>query len=505
MSNKDILVLAQALANTRNTNLESTIEALEQALAVAVRKHYVSLLNGEIEVRVSINRDTGQILTFRRYYVFDANEPEPEDPEQELRSALTHLTLEEALSIDVAAKIGDTIEEPIEGIQTTGRKGAATVKSVIQQAMRIAERKKQYMDYIDKVGLLFSAVVKKVTRDFTVFDIGEGTEAVMPRAEAIPSEIFRVGDRTRVYLYAVQQEPRGSQLFVTRASVEMLKELFRLEVPEISEQVIELKAAARDPGLRSKIAVKTNDGRIDPVGACVGMRGARVQAISRELLEERIDIILWHEDPAVFVMNAMAPAQIEAIFVDEPNHTIDLTVTAENLSLAIGKNGQNIRLASELTGWKLNIMSEEEAEKKARDAETSTVQLFAEQLDIDEDMASFLVAEGFTRLEDLAYTPKEDLLEIDNIDEEIAEELQKRANAAILRIALDRAEAPQPSEDLLNLEGMTKEMAYHLAANAIVTLDDLADLSVDELSALDIEEAVASDLIMKARAHWFED
>lgn len=496
--NKEVLVLAQSLANTRNISLDAIIEALEIALAAAIRKHHALLFNEEIEVRVSMNRDTGEQSAVRCYHVID-KETFIDDIVPTI-----HLTVEEAQLKKPGVKVGDVIKEPIEGIEITGRKGAATVKSVIQQAIRIAERKKQVADYVNKVGSLVTGLVKKITRDFIVIDLGENVEAVMLKVEMIPHETLRLGDRVRAYLYSASYEARGPQLFVSRARPEMLIELFRLEVPEIGEQVIAIKGAARDAGSRSKIVVKTNDGRIDPIGACIGMRGSRVQAVSRELAEERIDIILWDDDPAQLVINAMAPAEIESIVVDEVRHTIDLAVSEGNLSQAIGKNGQNVRLASELTGWTLNVLSVDEATQKAAKETESAAAFFVEKLEIDEEIASLLVNEGFNTLEELAYVSLDELLEIEDFDEEIAGELQTRAKEALLTKALMQADGKQPSQELLTMEGMTQEIAYKLAEHSIITMDDLAEQAVDDLVDLNIDEKLAAKLIMKAREPWFQ-
>ena len=498
--NKEVLVLAKSLADMRNISLDAIIEALETALAAATRKHHAQMTGDDIEVRVSIDQETGEQSTFRCYHVIDDNNFEDD-------IILTvHLTLDEAQEMQADAKIGDIIEEPIESVETTGRKGAATAKGVIQQAIRIAERKKQVADYASKVGNLVTGLVKKVSREFIVVDLGENVEAVMPRNEMIPHETLRIGDRVRAYLYAASYEAKGPQIFVSRSRPEMLTELFQLEVPEIGEEVLAVKGAARDPGSRSKIAVKTNDGRIDPIGACVGMRGSRVQAVSRELGEERIDIILWDDNPAQLVINAMAPAEIESIVVDEDTHTIDLAVADEYLSQAIGKNGQNVRLASELTGWKINVMSTDAAKQKTEDEAKSTVELFVEHLDIDEEVAALLVEEGFSSVEELAYVPFDELLDIEDFDEEIAQELQARAKDVLLTQALSRAEGKKPAEDLLSMEGMTEDLAYKLASQEICTMEDLAEQATDDL--LDIEgmtEELAGKLIMKAREPWFQE
>jgi len=355
---------------------------------------------------------------------------------------------------------------------------------------------------------MVSGTVKKVTRDNVIVDLGSNAEAVMPRDELVGREVFRIGDRVRAILQIVETETRGTQLRLSRACNEMLVELFSVEVPEIAEQVIEIRSSSRVPGIRAKIAVKTNDKRIDPVGACVGMRGSRVQAVSNELDGERVDIIIWDDNPAQLVINAMAPAEVESIVVDEDMHSMDVAVSAENLAQAIGRNGQNVRLASELTGWVINVMSLEEAEAKQSEESHLVVQNFMDALDVDEDVAFVLVEEGFSTLEEVAYVPLEEMLEIEGFDEGIADELRSRAKDALLTRAIaseEELEKQEPAEDLLNMDGMDKHLAYVLASMGICTMDDLAEQSIDELMVIDdMDEEKAASLIMTARAPWFE-
>ena len=400
-------------------------------------------------------------------------------------------------------QIGDNIEEVLPSIEMTGRKGAATAKSVIQQAMRIAEKKRQADLFRSKVGSLISGVVKWA-RDRVILDLGDGVEAVLPKEEQIPGETLRIGDRVRAYLVSVNFDVRGPQILVSRACVEMLVQLFRLEVPEISEEVIQIKSAARDPGSRSKIAVKTNDGRIDPIGACIGMRGSRVQAVSGELGGERVDIILWDDNPAQLVINAMAPAEIESIIVDEVRHVIDMAVSDEQLSQAIGRNGQNVRLASQLTTWTLNVMSMDAFANKANAESMKTLQYFVHHLDIDEPVAELLIQAGFTTLEEVAYVSTQELLAIEGFDEEIVDELRTRASNALLAKALN--DEATVSDDLLMMDGMTPELAKQLAAMSILTMEDLAEQSIDELLEIKgMDRETAGKLIMTAREPWFRE
>lgn len=495
MANKDILLVAKSLSNEKGVDEEVIFEAIESALATVTAKRQ----DGEVSVRVAIDRKTGDYDSFRCWTVTE--EEEIEIPDQQL-------TLAQAAEIDEGLGIGDVIEEQIESIEF-GRIAAQQAKQVIMQKVREAERDKISKQFQDRVGEILIGVVKRVTRDYVVLDMGENAEAIMTREEMIPREAFRINDRARVYLYDVGSDRRGPQLQVSRTRPEFLRELFKIEVPEIGEEVIEVRAVARDAGSRAKIAVKTNDGRIDPIGACVGMRGSRVQAVSGELGGERIDIILWDDSPAQLVINAMAPAEVASIMVDEDSHSMDIIVLEEQLSQAIGRNGQNVRLASQLTGWTLNVMTEEGATEKHEQETSSTKTLFMEKLDVDEEIADVLVAEGFTTIEDVAYVPLEEMAAIDGFDDDIAEELQRRAGDVLLTQEIASEEEishAAPDEDLLNLEGMTSKLAHQLASKGIVTREDLAEQAVDDLiEVVDLEPEAAAELIMKARAHWFED
>ncbi len=496
MTNKEILRVVEVVSNEKDIDKEIIFQALETALATAtVRKH-----DNRIDVRVDIDRQTGEYKTFRRWKVV---EPEAlEDPEKEI-------TLEEARKIDPNAEIGGYVEQPMESI-AFGRIAAQTAKQVIIQKVREAERRKVVEAYKDRIGQLVTGVVKRVERGNVFLDLGGNAEALIPREETIPNESFRIGDRVRGYLKEVREDSRGPQLIVSRTAPELLIELFKLEVPEIGEGVIEIKGAAREPGSRAKIAVKSNDPRLDPIGACIGMRGSRVQAVTNELNGERVDIVLWDENDAQFVINAMAPADIVSIVMDEDNHSMDIAVADENLSQAIGRGGQNVRLASQLTGWELNVMSVSELEEK-RQGESETIkQMFMTQLDIDEDLAETLVQEGFASLEELAYVPAKELLEIEAFDEELVEELRRRARDALLIKAIaseEQAELQGPAKDLLEMEGMDKELAYKLAAAGIRTMEDLAEMSVDELMDIadNLDKDRAAQLIMKAREPWFAE
>ncbi|MFC3908908.1 transcription termination factor NusA [Legionella dresdenensis] len=490
--NKQVLEIAQALANEKDVSRQTVIDAIQAALEFATRK----MSNSDIGVRVKLDGRTGDYETFRYWDV--VADDEVEFPEREIG-------LTAASERSPSIKIGDQIEEPMASVEF-GRISAQTARQVITQKIREAERQQIIDQYRGKYGQLIYGTVKKVTRDNIIIDLGGKAEAFLPRHEMLPNEMFRANDRVRAYLYELTPQARGPQIFVSRVRNEMLIELFRIEVPEIGENVIEIKAAAREPGNRAKIAVKTNDGRIDPVGACVGMRGSRVQAVSSELGGERVDIILWDDNPAQLVINAMAPAEISSIVVDEDSHTMDLAVQKEHLSQAIGRNGQNVRLASQLTGWTLNVMTVDEFNEKSQQESAKLTNLFTSALEIDEEIAALLVANGFSSLEEIAYVPKEELMAIEEFDEEIVEELRKRANDTLLMRALSSGTSLSgtPSESLLNMEGMTQSVADALAAKGISTMEDLAEQSVDEL--LDIQgmtEEKAAALIMKAREPWF--
>jgi N utilization substance protein A len=495
MSNKEILLVVEAVSNEKDVKPEVIFGALEAALATATKKKH----GIDIDVRVDIDRETGEYDTYRRWTVVE--DDAVEDP-------LTETTISAAQVEEPEIELGDYVEEQIESIEF-GRIAAQTAKQVIVQKVREAERAKTVEAFRDRVGELITGVVKKITREYIFLDLGNNAEAVIQRDEMMPRETVRAGDRVRGLLYNINDENRGPQLFVSRTRPEMLEELFRIEVPEIGEQVIEIKGAARDPGSRAKVAVKTNDKRIDPVGACVGMRGARVQAVTGELNGERIDIVLFDDNPAQFVINAMAPAEVVSIVVDEDSRSMDIAVDEEQLAQAIGRNGQNIRLASELTGWELNVMTEEEFAQKNQSETEAIVSLFTDELGVDEDLADILVQEGFTTLEEVAYVPQSEMLEIDGFDEDLIDALKSRAKDILLTKAIaseEQLEKNEPAEDLLNMDGMDRHLAYVLASRGVITMEDLAEQSVDDL--IDIEELDnerAAQLIMTARAPWFEE
>jgi len=489
---KELLLVAEALSNEKGVSKDVVLEAIQAALESATRK----LSGMELGIRVKLDPRTGEYETFRYWdVVLDEDLVFPE----------RELTLAQAIERDPNAKIGDRIEEPRASVEF-GRIAAQTARQVILQKVREAERRLVVEQYNNKLGQLIYGTVKKVTRDNIIIDLGGKAEAFMPRNEMLPQEMFRPNDRVRAYLYEILDNVRGPQLLVSRVRKEMLIELFRIEVPEVGENIIQIKAAAREPGNRAKIAVKTNDGRIDPIGACVGMRGARVQAVSSELGGERVDIILWDDDPAQLVINAMAPADISSIVVDEDSHTMDLAVHKDQLSQAIGRNGQNVKLASQLTGWTLNVMTAEDFEGKSQEESSKTVNLFTTALEIDEEIAQLLVQNGFSSLEEIAYVPKEELLAIEDFDAEIVEELRQRANDTLLAQALSGQSLEGDAEDSLeSMEGMTKDLLKKLTKNGIKTMDDLAEQSVDELVEISgLSEEKAGTLIMKAREPWFQ-
>ncbi|RZQ54789.1 transcription termination/antitermination protein NusA [Pseudoalteromonas phenolica] len=494
---KEILLVAEAVSNEKAVPREKIFEALEFALATATKKKH----EGEIEVRVSIDRKTGEYDTFRRWMVVNPQE------DGSLENPFSEITLEAARFDDDSIELGDFVEEQIESIKFD-RITTQMAKQVIVQKVREAERALVVEAYKDQQGELVTGVVKKATRDAIVIDLGNNAEAVIYREDMLPRESFRPGDRVRGLLYEVKPEARGAQLFVTRSKPEMLMELFRIEVPEIGEEMIELRGAARDPGSRAKIAVKSNDKRIDPVGACVGMRGARVQAVSTELGGERVDIVLYDDNPAQFVINAMAPAEVASIVMDEDSRSMDIAVEADNLAQAIGRNGQNIRLASNLTGWELNVMTVEDMEAKNAAESDKLINLFTENLDIDDDFASLLINEGFSSLEEVAYVPAAEFLEIDGLDEDTVEELRNRAKDALTTSALkteESLEGAEPAEDLLALEGLERHLAFVMASKGVVTLEDLAEQGIDELVEItELSEEKAGELIMAARnICWF--
>ncbi|MGA1691415.1 MAG: transcription termination factor NusA [Sedimenticolaceae bacterium] len=496
--NKEILLVVETVSNEKAVERDVIFGAIEAALASATRKKS----GKDIEVRVAIDRKTGDYETFRRWLVVD------DSVSQALENPLAEITLEAARIDEPDIQVDDYVEEQIESIEF-GRIAAQTAKQVIVQKVREAERAKVVEAFQDKVGQLIMGTVKRAERGTVILDLGDGAEALIPRSEMIPKEMVRVGDRLRGLLFDIRTDVRGPQLFVSRNSPEVLMELFRLEVPEIGEGSIELLGAARDPGLRAKIAVLAKDKRIDPVGACVGMRGSRVQAVSNELGGERVDIILWDENPAQFVINAMSPADVVSIIMDEEKNSMDIAVKDENLSQAIGRGGQNVRLASQLTGWELNVMSEEQAEEKSQEEAQKYVERFMEQLDVDEEVALILVQEGFSTIDEVAYVDIDEMLAIEEFDEEIVEELRNRANDAMLTRAIAKEETlgdGEPAEDLLSMDGMDDQLAHQLAARGMCTMEDLAEAATDELMEIaGMTEERAGELIMTARAPWFAE
>jgi len=495
---KEILLVAEAVSNEKAVPREKIFEALESALAHATKKKY----DGDIDVRIDIDRQTGEFDTYRRWVVVA-------DTDEGLEHPYREISLSAAQYEDADKQIGDFVEEQIESIQFD-RITTQTAKQVIVQKVREAERAQVVDEYRDQVGEMVSGIVKRANREHVILDLGNNAEAIIYREEMLPRESVRPGDRVRGLLYDVRPEARGAQLFVSRTHPEFLLELFRIEVPEIGEEMIELKGAARDPGSRAKIAVKSNDRRIDPVGACVGMRGARVQAVSGELGGERVDIVLWDDNAAQFVINAMAPAEVASIVVDEDAHTMDIAVEADNLAQAIGKSGQNVRLASQLSGWTLNVMTVDEFNEKNEAEAQRLLNLFMTNLDIDEDFASVLVDEGFSSMEEVAYVPVAEFLEIEGMDEDMVEELRGRARAYLTTKALadeESLESAEPDESLLNLEGMDRHLAYVLASKGVATLENLAEQGIDDLADIEqLDEQQAGELIMKARnICWFSE
>jgi N utilization substance protein A len=497
--NKEILMVADAVSNEKGVDKEVIFEALEAALASATRKKH----GEEVDVRVSIDRKTGDYNTFRRWKVFADDSKELEVPERELR-------LEDATDLDPGAAIGGFVEQPIESVGF-GRIGAQQAKQVIVQKVREAERAQIVDAYKDRVGQLVSGIVKRVDRNGIYVDLGSNAEGFVARTDMIPREQVKPQDRIKAFLKEVKkvsEQVRGPLLFLSRTAPEFLIELFKLEVPEVGQGLINILGAARDAGVRAKIAVKSNDPRIDPVGACVGMRGSRVQAVSNEIAGERVDIIPFDDNPAQFVINAMSPAEVMSIVVDEDSHSMDIAVAEEKLSQAIGRGGQNIRLASQLTGWDLNVMTESDAEQKSESEAKELVQNFMKQLDVDEDVATILAQEGFSTIEEIAYVPQAELKSIAEFDDEIIKELRNRARDVLLTQAIASEETldqSMPSDDLLLLEGMSPDIALALARRGVRTREELAEQAIDDLT--DIEGLGADEagkLIMKARAHWFE-
>lgn len=493
--NKEILMVAEAVSNEKGVSEDIIFEAIELALATATKKRYEE----ESDIEVVIDRSSGDYVTKRKWLVV---------PDTELALLGTQFTTEEALEVDENLKPGDVHEEVIENVGF-GRIAAQTAKQVIVQRVREAERAQVVDLYKDRIGELLAGTVKKVTRDNIILDLGNNAEGLLPRSELVGRETFRMNDRVRAILTEINEEARGPQLIMSRACKEMLIELFKIEVPEISEGVIQIRSAARDPGSRAKIAVKTGDQRIDPVGACVGMRGSRVQAVSNELDTERVDIILWDDNPAQLVINAMSPAEVESIVVDEESNTMEVAVAEDNLAQAIGRGGQNVRLASDLTGWTINVMSTDEAIEKQEAEAGEVMETFMRALDVDEDVAAVLVEEGFTTVEEVAYVPLEEMADIEGFDEDIAEELRARAKDALLTMAIASEEelgANEPAQDLLEMRGMDKQLAYVLASMEVITMEDLAEQSVDELMEIEgMTEEWAAELIMTAREPWFAE
>ena len=485
---REILLLVDALAHEKNVARDVIFTALELALASATKKKF----EADVDIRVEIDKESGEYQSFRCWTIV-------EDELLEIPEAELSPTDDRAKDLEV----GDVIKEAIDSVEF-GRIGAQAAKQVILQKVREAEREQILNDFLARDEKLVSGQIRRMERGNAIIEVGR-LDAVLPRDHMIPKENLRVGDRVRAILSKIETGMRGPQLILSRTAPEFLIRLFELEVPEIEEGLLEIMSASRDPGLRSKIAVKANDQRLDPVGTCVGMRGSRVQAVTGELAGERVDIVLWSIEPAQFVINAMAPAEVSSIVVDEDKHSMDLVVVEDQLAQAIGRNGQNIRLASELTGWELNILTEEESDQKNKEEYTSASQLFIEKLDVDEDVADILVQEGFSSIEEVAYVPLEEMVQIEAFDEDTVDELRSRASAAILTAAIAKEESVvDPAEDLKSMDGMDIDMAKLMASKGIVTMEDLAELSVDELLELvKIDEEKAKTLIMTARAPWF--
>jgi N utilization substance protein A len=500
VANKEILLVVEVFSNEREIEKEIVFQAIESALEAATIKRHAN----QIMARVAIDRKTGDYLTYRQWEVVDVNPACDGDVE----FPTTQVLLEVARLDNPDMQIGDKVEEEIESVDF-GRIAAQTAKQVIIHKVREAERRKIVEAYKSRVGELITGIVKRIEKGSVYLDLGGHVEAYIAREDMIPREAIRIGDRIRGYLKDVRSEPRGPQLFVSRTAPELLIALFRLEVPEVGEGLISVIGAARDPGSRAKLAVKGNDPRLDPVGACVGMRGSRVQSVTNELAGERVDIILWNPSEAQFVINAMSPAEIQSIVVDEDKHSMDLAVNSDNLSQAIGRGGQNVRLASQLTGWELNVIDASKAEQHAEAEVGKIKQLFIDQLDVDEDIALILAEEGFISVEEIAYVPVSEMLEIEGFDEDLVNELRSRAKDALLISAIaleEKIESAKPAEDLLKMEGMDTDLAYELASQGIITMDDLAEQSVDDLLNFSgMNEERAAKLIMKAREPWFAE
>ena len=488
---REVLLLVDALAREKNVEKDIVFSALEMALASATKKRFT---DEEADVRVDIDRTTGEHAAFRHWQVVEDDNLDDRDYQ---------IQISEAHKINPDLELGDFIEESLPPIDF-GRIGAQAAKQVILQKIRDAERERILSDFMEREEFMVTGSIKRMERGSAIIESGR-IEASLPRDQMIPKENLRIGDRVRAYLMKVDRTVRGPQLILSRISPEFLTKLFELEVPEIEEGLLEIKAAARDPGMRAKIAVKSNDPRIDPVGTCVGMRGSRVQAVTSELAGERVDIILWSADPAQFVINALAPAEVTSIVVDEERHSMDVVVDEEQLAQSIGRGGQNVRLASELTGWELNIMTTEQAKERTSEETSKLRELFMQRIDVDEEMADILIQEGFSTLEEVAYVPLNEMLEIEAFDEDTVNELRRRARDALLTEAIASEEKVEnAAEDLLTMEGMDNQTARLLASKGVSTMEDLAELAVDDLTEMTgMEVERAKTLIMTARAPWF--
>ncbi len=488
---REVLLLVDALAREKNVDKEIVFGALESALASATKKRFS---DEEADVRVSIDRQSGEYESFRRWEVMD---------DETFETPELHIKLDEAVKSQPGIQLGEFIEEPLENIDF-GRIGAQAAKQVIFQKIRDAEREQILADFMERNEHLVSGTIKRIERGNAIIEFGK-IEALLPRDQMIPKENLRVGDRVRAYLLRVDRTVRGPQIILSRITTEFLKKLFELEVPEIEEGLLEIVSASRDPGSRAKIAVRSHDQRLDPIGTCVGMRGSRVQAVTNELAGERVDIILWSEDAATYVINALAPAEVGSIVVDEDKHSMDVVVEEENLAQAIGRGGQNVRLASEMTGWEINLMTVEQSAEKNEQEFSKIRDLFVAKLDVDEEVADILVQEGFNTLEEVAYVPLEEMQAIESFDEATVNELRSRARNALLTEAIANEEQVEHNiEDLLKIAGMDEETARALAGKGIGTQEQLADLDGDELmemTGMDAERA--NQLIMTARAPWF--
>ncbi len=489
---RELLLLVDALAREKNVDKDIVFGALELALASATKKR----IHDEADVRVEIDRETGTHEAFRRWLVLD--DEEVEIPAQQIG-------LTEAREQVADVQLDEYIEEALEPIDF-GRIGAQAAKQVILQKIRDAEREQILNDFLERKEHLVTGTIKRMERGNAIVEAGR-IEALLPRDQMIPKENLRPGDRVRAWLMKIDRNARGPQLILSRTAPQFIMKLFELEVPEIEDGLLEIKCAARDPGVRAKIGVKSNDPRVDPIGTCVGMRGSRVTAVTNELSGERVDIVLWSADPAQFVIGALAPAEVNSIVVDEEKHSMDVVVDEANLAIAIGRSGQNVRLASELTGWTINLMTVDESQEKQQKETASSRQLFMDKLDVDEEVAEILVQEGFSTLEEIAYVPLAEMLEIESFDEATVNELRDRARNILLTEAIvNEEELEKVADDLLNLEGMDRPLAAKLAKHEITDREGLADLAVDELMELtNIDEERAKALITVARAHWFAD